>query len=286
MNILLNEPAMRSHFDTYCNFLNSVYRFQASCLMGLCKHREDFLTQVGSLENALAILTKTINFANAGMFGGLLKRLRLIIAAPSSIEDIAVNCESQVREFLYLREDGFRSDYLDACTRRLALETYSYDLMAAAMDDLKDGKYDAAVQAAFKALDLHLQRILKLPPAEHGEGLFNKAFAPDSGALKLGGDANEQRGLRNLASGANAVFRNAVAHKFVFTLDHQSLIEATADAISSGQWPATFYKSFYDEMTAQTIIAIVALLMKAATKLALENKVIDPAEASRFAFAG
>ena len=65
---------------------------------------------------------------------------------------------------LYVRENEFRAGYLKACTKRIASEAYSNHLMFAVMTDLENGKYDAAIQAAFKTLDAHLQlmRILKL----------------------------------------------------------------------------------------------------------------------------
>ncbi len=102
--------------------------------------------------------------------------------------------------------------------------------------------------------------------------------------LKLDSDPNEQRGLRNLAAGANAVFRNAVAHRPLFNPDLTWMTERTADAIMTGDWSKDFYHSFYDGMTAQTVVALVALLMKASTKIALENKLIDPADSPPYPF--
>jgi uncharacterized protein Ymh len=67
--------------------------------------------------------------------------------------------------------------------------------------------------------DQHLQKLLNLTPSEYGEALINKAFSPQAGALALQTHGNQQRGLRDLAIGANALFRNAVAHKTVFNPD-------------------------------------------------------------------
>ena len=102
------------------------------------------------------------------------------------------------------------------------------------LDPLVKGNYDGAIIAAFKCLDQHLQKLLNLTPSEYGEALINKAFSPQAGALKLQTHGNEQRGLRDLAIGANALFRNALAHKTVFNPDLQALSEALAAAAVTG----------------------------------------------------
>jgi uncharacterized protein Ymh len=147
---------------------------------------------------------------------------------------------------------------------------------------LDGGEYDAAIMEAFKCLDRHLQRLLKLSiqDQQYGDTLLNRAFSPDTGALRLTTDPNEQKGLRNFASGANAVFRNAAAHRSVFNPDLDALAEIVLTPLA--QRPPTFY----DAATAQTILAVVALLMKIATKLALRNGIITESDKGAFPFGG
>jgi uncharacterized protein (TIGR02391 family) len=285
VNILLNEPAMRARFNGYCDFLGLIVRYEVYCTMARGETREDYLSRVEHVEREHYQLIEGLSFIEVAIVRGAIDRLKRVIAASSvSVRDVAAGCEEIFREFLFVRENEYRAGYLAACAKRVASEIYSKHLMFAVMGDLESGKYDAAIQAAFKVLDAHLQRILALPPSEHGESLINKAFAPDGGGLKLGGDQNEQRGLRNFASGANAVFRNAVAHRPLFNPDLTTLAERMADAIMTDDWSKSLCTSFYDEITAQTVVALVALLIKAATKLAMENDLIKEADAPNFPF--
>ena len=80
---------------------------------------------------------------------------------------------------------------------------------------LENEQYSEAVLNAFKYLDKHLQTLLDITDSNvYGEELINKAFAPSSGSFQLDTHANEQIGLRNFFSGANALFRNPTAHRF------------------------------------------------------------------------
>jgi hypothetical protein len=71
----------------------------------------------------------------------------------------------------------------------------------------------------------------------------------------------------------------------VFNPDLQALSEGLAAAVNSGNWSNySPNKRFYDSMTAQTIIALVAFLLKAATVLAVENGLTGADEATTLLF--
>lgn len=78
----------------------------------------------------------------------------------------------------------------------------------------------------------------------YGEELINFAFSPKSGALQLQSHPNEQNGIRNFFSGANAIFRNPSAHRFVD----------------------------YDDKTAEAIIAMVAMMANLASEIKENTK--------------
>ena len=121
-----------------------------------------------------------------------------------------------IANFEVNHETEFQSNWLNACTSKHAYVFLMDGLDDAVVDLLKDKQYDAAVVAAFKHLDSQLQKTLKVSPHDFfGEKLVNLAFAPNSGKLQLGTSESEQLGLRNFFSGANAIFRNPSAHRFV-----------------------------------------------------------------------
>jgi uncharacterized protein (TIGR02391 family) len=280
MDVLLSEPDIRKYYTSYAEFLDSTFRFYVSCALQPNKRLEDYLQWFNDLEAAFERLTEGLSFGEASLFRGCLSRMKLLAQRSKSVEEVAVGCENLVRHFLFSDQDRFRNSYLDACAKRALSETYSKDLAFVLLDHLEKGDYDKAITAAFICLDQHLQRVLSLPPSEYGQALIDKAFSPKSGRLKLQAHDNEQRGLHNLASGAYAFFRNAVAHRTVFQPDLQTLSQALAGAIGSGDWsnyPPN--KRFYDSMTAETAIALVALLLKITTILAVENGLVKTDQA-------
>ena len=90
-----------------------------------------------------------------------------------------------------------------------------------------------------------MQKLLGLSSHEiYGEDLINKAFAPNTGLLQLDTNPNEQIGLRNFVSGANAIFRNPSAHRFMQ----------------------------FENFEAATIVAMVAVMARIANQLAKKNQ--------------
>jgi Protein of unknown function (Hypoth_ymh) len=278
MNILLNERSMRTYTDRYIDFLvDDVVRFHTYCGAALGKSAEDYISRMERFEEACKDLMREVPLADQTALRRLQRALKDAVATSNSVADLASHFEAALRTFLFVDETLFRRDYFDKCAFRAARDQYSDHLMFAISRALEDSDYDAAIQAAFKCLDQYLASLLKKEGAEgsFGEQLINAAFSED-GPLKLGRHPNEQRGLRNLAAGANAFFRNPVAHKNTFTPDLATL----AKSVLEGTQP----RNIYDSLTAQTCLAIVALLLKFSTMLAIQNKLVAEADATSLPF--
>ena len=76
--------------------------------------------------------------------------------------ETAAECEQVVWGFLFstgeAREADLRRNFFEAAARRIAYETYSFDLMLDIEDHAKNGDYDAALVSAFKLLDKLLKK--------------------------------------------------------------------------------------------------------------------------------
>ena len=122
---------------------------------------------------------------------------------------------------------------------------YSPALYEAVSKSFAADDYDATVIAAFKYLDSYLHKLLNVSPHDYyGEALINYAYSPNQGVIQMDTHPNEQAGLRNLISGALAIFRNPSAHRFME----------------------------YDQFTASTVIALVATVIKLTDKIVTTSK--------------
>jgi uncharacterized protein (TIGR02391 family) len=140
---------------------------------------------------------------------------------------------------------SFKHRFLENAISTSAKNFYSEELFDAISNQLEGSNYDDAVLVAFKFLDKHLRKLIANDSYElFGEELINKVFSPSSGMLQLNTHPNEQVGLRNWYSGANAIFRNPIAHRF----------------------------GNMDDKSAFSVIAMVALMINTATKLAARKK--------------
>lgn len=174
----------------------------------------------------------------------------------SLFEDISKNLQGKIEEINFMEINSlvetflaetlspvtryFRHTYLQSAISSHAKDFYSEELFDVVSISLENEEYDAAVLAAFKYLDGILRRLAGIDSYQlYGEELINKIFSPNAGILQINTHPNEQIGLRNWFSGANAVLRNPIAHRFVNL----------------------------DEKTAQSAIVMVALMAKLAIDL-------------------
>ena len=133
-----------------------------------------------------------------------------------------------VDEILSESPNTFKHRFLENAISNSARRFYSDELFNTISNQLESSSYDDAVLVAFKYLDKQLRKLAGIDSYEYfGEELINKVFAPNSGVLKVNTHPNEQVGLRNWFSGANAIFRNPIAHRFA-NLDDQSAFSVIA----------------------------------------------------------
>ncbi len=159
----------------------------------------------------------------------LFSSIREILSAKRLSDEKVVEIGSLIREFQNKYERSFRKNYVDAQVKEQLENEYPSELRKAVEDLLHNENTDEAIGTAFKFLDNHLQKLLGVSPYQYyGEDLVNYAFSPKTGVLQLGTDPNEQVGLRNFFSGANAIFRNPAAHRFI---KHDLLIAASVVAM-------------------------------------------------------
>jgi uncharacterized protein (TIGR02391 family) len=181
-------------------------------------------------------------------FQGFQKTVEKIekILSGTRLSDVKVHEISNLLwEFASKHESDFQKSFFEKERRLSAKDNYSAELFGVVGSLLHNEENEEAVLTAFKFLDNQLQKLLSVQSHElHGEDLINHAFAPNSGVLQLGTHPNEQVGLRNFFSGANAIFRNPSAHRF----------------------------TNYEDFTGETIVAMIAMMTKFASELANKKK--------------
>ena len=175
----------------------------------------------------------------------LFEQIKALLSTRKFSESQIVEIAELVREYQVQHEKNFRTSFWVSAVEVHSKRYYQKELYDLVNDLLDEDQYESAVMAAFKYLDAHMQKLLKVSAHKYyGEDLVNYALAPNSGILQLDTHQNEQVGLRNLFSGAYAYFRNPTAHR---------LIE-------------------YDEFSAHAIIAMVALMAQTVSRLAEKEK--------------
>ena len=182
-------------------------------------------------------------------FHKAIKRIEKILSGVRITDEIIREVSDLLWEFESNHESDFRSAFFEKERERYVKSSYSPELFRVVNSLLENDENEEAVITAFKFLDSHLQNILSIQPHQlYGEDLINHAFAPNSGILQIGTHPNEQVGLRNFFSGANALFRNPSAHRF----------------------------THYEDFEAETIVAMTALMAKFASNLAKKKQANDP----------
>jgi uncharacterized protein (TIGR02391 family) len=85
-----------------------------------------------------------------------------------------------------------------------------------AYPSIKKDEYDTAVFKAFKAVEIRVRELSRLPNEMVGVDLMRKAFAPDNGPLsdKTAPKA-EREALSHLFSGAIGCYKNPISHREV-----------------------------------------------------------------------
>jgi uncharacterized protein (TIGR02391 family) len=245
MKLLLDEETIYRYTNWYVDFIKKWYSFYSLCIAQYVKPRERYEQEFNSLRSIY--FQHIIEVLGSQKIVEKAKPTKIIrdidkLLAESNCEFVTIR-ENIIRvmdEFTSEEEQSFRDLYHARYMWDEARRGYSSQLAYAVNDLLDAYKFDEAVVSAFKTLDKHLRDILKIEDFElYGEKLINEAFGKN-GKLHLDTHDGEQSGLRNLVSGANALFRNSAAHREV-----------------------RFSKS-----SAQAVIALVALVMRLSTSVA------------------
>lgn len=206
--------------DRYSGFASSLTWYRMYCAAKFGKNKKDYLDGFQSLKSAYEHLWDADEQIPAEW------RIKPTITLIGSIETILKSTHltddqigriaSLIRNFQENEQSAFKDIYVKEQVAYDLKKDYPVALYDAVVGLLENDNTDEAIITAFKFLDNHLQRLTSASPYQfYGEELINHAFAPKSGVLQIGTDPNEQIGLRNFFSGATALFRNPVAHRFM-----------------------------------------------------------------------
>lgn len=237
--------------SSYTDFINTLSWFRMYCIGRFGKNKTDYLNGLKSLEDNYEELwwdedeKKNFSFLGPSVVDVVLDEVRKKLNVKRLDDKQIGEAGSLLFNFLEKDEKHFRSHYFKYKDRTTSSDDYPQELYIAVKELLDNDHNDEAVLTAFKYLDSHLQKLLGLSPHEHhGEDLINKAFSSNSGTLQLGTDPNEQIGLRNFFSGANAIFRNPSAHRFMR----------------------------FENFDTATIVAMIAVMARLASQIAKKNQ--------------
>ena len=203
----------------YSRFISTLSWFRMYCVGSMGTDKNDYVTGFNSLKHYYDDLfyyeEEQPYWAKTG-FGAILEKIQKILDM-KYLNDERI---AEIGDLLYVFETndelGFSRKYFEYQRSKIVEEYYPSKLCDAVYDLMNHGEYESAVLAAFKFLDSHLQTLLNVDGKRYyGEDLINYVFSPNSGVLQLQGHPNEQIGIRNFFSGANAIFRNPSAHRFV-----------------------------------------------------------------------
>jgi uncharacterized protein (TIGR02391 family) len=228
--------------DRYASFVSSLMWFRMYCTghfgNGIQDYRDGFQSLKGNYEYLWDMDEQIPEEWKIKPVVKLMDSLEAILKSKRLTDSQISQIATLIWEFQQNHEREFRTVYVKEQVVYDHRQQYPAALYDAIVDLLDHENTDEAVVTAFKFLDNHIQKLTGMSYHQmYGEELINSAFAPKSGALQIGTDPNEQVGLRNLFSGANAVFRNPAAHRFVknnlfFTTCIIAMVSAMAEIAS------------------------------------------------------
>ena len=219
MTLLNLDWSAEDLVERYSGFTYALTWFRMYCAAEFAESKQDYVKGFRFLEEHYEHLWDTDEQVplewRIKSTVSLMKSIKAILKSKSFTSEHAQKIASLIRNYQNDDESDFRKTYIDGQVEYHQKLYYPKGLSEAVRDLLGNDKTDEAIVTAFKYLDNHLQKLTGASAYEfYGEELINHAFAPKNGVLQIGTDPNEQVGLRNLFSGANAIFRNPSAHRF------------------------------------------------------------------------
>lgn len=204
----------------YAKFISALTHYEIYCAYNIGHNKLDYLSGFQNL-----LLSYEYLWDDEGQkpkkwylepITDLFNSIRTILNAQHITNEDTTQISLLIKSFQHNHEHSFRKNYVLAQVKEEIQHHYSPGLYETVADLLKNENTDEAVISAFKFLDNHLQKLLNVTPYQYyGEELINYAFSAKNGLLQLDTNPNEQLGLRNFFSGANAIFRNPIAHRFI-----------------------------------------------------------------------
>lgn len=227
----------------YARFISSLSWFRMYCVGSVSTNKDDYVSGFNSLKHYYDDLfydEEEEPFWVKHSASAVFEKIQRILENNRFTEDHIAEMGNLLYDFETNDLSDFEWKYFQYQRSKILEEYYPKKLYDAVHELMNHNQYESAVLAAFKFLDSHLQTLLSIDANRYyGEDLINYAFSPNSGVLQLQGHPNEQIGIRNFHSGANAIFRNPSAHRFVE----------------------------YNSTTAEAIIAMVAMMANLASRI-------------------
>lgn len=222
--ILLPDYFGYTMADDYASFIKVLVWYRMFCENEIGESREDYKKGLEKLQDVYRGIFQYQDKEPPPQINRLIEpffeKISSLLESPNFNSAHIIQVANLLHEFESIENSGpgsFRDLCLETRIEADCNSFYPEELFNAVYDLLKAEKHDATIVESFKYLDALLQDILQLPSHEnYGENIINAAFSPNIGKLQLNTNANEQIGLRNFISGANAVFRNPSAHRSQF----------------------------------------------------------------------
>ncbi len=236
--------------ERYSGFTFALTWFRMYCAAAFGKRKQDYARGFRFLQDAYDHLWDTDEQVlpewEMKPTVTLMKSIKTLVNTKSFADEHVQKIAALIKEYQDKEEGAFRKRYVEGEVEYELKLHYPKGLPEAVRGLLKNDTTDEAVITAFKFLDTYLQKLTSASPYElYGEDLINHAFAPKTGILQLATAPNEQAGVRNFFSGANAIFRNPAAHRFIQR----------------------------DQFFAAAIVAMVAAMIELASQIAKDNSV-------------
>lgn len=203
--------------NEYSDFWRTLTWYRMYCHSQLGENKSEYVKGLDSLKGAFLELSEHDDVSKyiKEPVTTLIERIESRLERKQFTREDVAYITNLLWEFENEREE-FTHKYLEAYLRQSAEDNLPKG-MSSILQLLEGDNHNSAIVDSFKYLDWLLQEFLSVSPHEYyGETLVNLAFSPGDGKIKLGTNENEQRGLRNLASGLYALFRNPAAHRNMF----------------------------------------------------------------------
>jgi len=235
---LLRENA-RQIFEEYSEFRLEIEHFKEYCLMYKQQwgnDRDEYISLLKSFERAYERFSHLYGEYVQHDIEKFITRVNAILHRPKFTRQSVDELYHLAEQLEMKCDDELLPQFLEKRALKLSSDNFSAEIIKNVSVLIDVGQFDSAVVEAFKAFEDELTSLLNTSPSIYsGSKLADYAFG-ESGKIQLNTTTGEQQGLRNLYASAFALFRNPSAHHAVG----------------------------HDEISTNTIVALLGLVMKIA----------------------